>query len=121
MHSTAFPEHGYIMLIWVWLVLFGIPVAMGYKLLRLHPQSLQSWLTRFAIVLETAAALVSLYIVVVWSLYPPLFQDSIHSNLFALSALVAMFGIVFVTVLYRRENERRRALGQPILRGLFGR
>lgn len=100
-----------------WVYWFGLAIAMGVKLLRLHPATLRSWFARGVIGIELAAALVGLYLVLALSLRAP---TAVDDTLVLWSLGGGMIGTVYVAILYRLENERRRSRGDPILTGLFG-
>lgn len=114
------PDHPYLflLLIGVWLYWFGIAMAMGVKLLRMHPATLDSWFARGMIAVELAAALVGLYLVLVQSIRP---QTATDTTLMLWAICGGGLGILYVASLYRIENERRRAQGRPVLKSFFGR
>jgi hypothetical protein len=101
-----------------WLYWFGLAIAMGVKLLRLHPVTLRSWLARGMIGVELAAALIGFYLVLALSIRTP---TAVDETLTVWSLGGGALGVAYVAFLYRMENERRRARGTPVLKSFFGR
>jgi hypothetical protein len=114
---SPFP-YTFVWLSLAWIYWFGLTIAMGIKLLRLHPATLGSWFARGMIGIELVAALVGFYLVLALSIHTP---TPVDETLAVWSLGGGTLGVAYVAVLYRMENERRRSRGTPILTGLFGR